>query len=224
MIWYKFKRRHIEIPVPVSDKLGEVFRFAREKEGLPEGVEEKERNFRDLMKSSLLRYQEGDKKGALLVSEEEVRGLASAVQRHRFTPGEYVFKQGEKGESCYILASGKIKGEIVYQEKGKSYTSTFDVEPGGIFGEMSLFTGMPRTATGIVEEESELLEIRAEDFAVILERNPQIADVIAGLVSKRNKKNEAFLKKIKELSAQDIQSSTSKRSILKRLKSFIGRL
>ena len=224
MIWYKFKKRGIGIPLPVSDKIGEVLSSVREQAGVPLVDEEKERNFQDLMKSSLLRYQEGDKKGALLISGEEVRELASVVKRHRFTAGEYVFRQGDRGESCYILAKGRIKGEIVYEEKRKIYKSEFELEPGDVFGEMSLFTGMPRTATGIIAEESELLEINAEDFAMILERNPEAADVMADLVSRRNKENEEFLKKIKELSDQDIKTSTSKRSILNRLRSFIKRL
>ncbi len=221
LIWYKFKRRKIDIPIPVSDKLAEVLKSVGGKPEIPEVIEEKDRNFFDLMKSSFLRHQEGEKKGSLLVSEDEIRSLASFVKRHRYTAGEFVFKQGEKGESCYVLARGRIKGEIVYEEKGKKYTSDFTVEPGGLFGEMSLFTGMPRTATGLVEIESELLEIDTRDFSRILERNPKLAEIIAELVSKRNKKNQEFLKKIKELSEQDIKISTNKRSILDRLKSLI---
>ena len=98
------------------------------------------------------------------------------------------------------------------------------MEPGGLFGEMSLFTGMPRTATGIVEVDSELLEISRESFARLLESNPHLAEEIAELVSDRNKKNQEFLKKIKELSDQDIEVSTSKHSILERLRKFIRRL
>lgn len=224
LIWYKFKRLGIEIPVPVSDKLGEVLKSVREQAGIPFLDMEKERNFYDLMRSSFLRHQEGEKKGTLLVSEDEIRELAGFAKRHRFTAGEYVFKQGEKGESCYILVSGRIKGRINYEEKGKEYTSEFAVEPGGLFGEMSLFTGMPRTATGLVEVESELLEIDTGDFSRILEKNPKLADIMADLVSKRNKKNQEFLKKIKELSEQDIKTSTNKQSILSRLRSFIKKL
>ena len=82
---------------------------------------------------------------------------------------------------------------------------------------------MPRTATGIVEVESELLEINTEGFSRLLGSNPELADVMADLVSKRNKKNQEFLEKIKELSAQDIEDSTNKHSILNRLKKFIKR-
>jgi len=86
---------------------------------------------------------------------------------------------------------------------------------------MSLFTGMPRTATGIVEEESELLEINAENFALLLEKNPELAEIIAEIVSLRNKKNQEFLKKIKELSEKDIKRSCSKRSVLKWLRDIV---
>jgi small-conductance mechanosensitive channel/CRP-like cAMP-binding protein len=224
LIWYKFKHRGIQIPMPLTGLLGETSRFLEAKEGFSKAEALIEKNFKDMMKSSFLRYQEGEKKDTLLVPEDEIRELAAAAQRHRYTRGEHVTRQGEQGESCFVLASGKIKGEIVYTEKGKDYKTEFMVEPGGIFGEMSLFTGMPRTATGIVIEESELLEIDVKDFAKILERHPMLADVIADLVSDRNKKNQEFLKKIKELSAQDIEISTNKHSILERLKSFIKRL
>ena len=116
---------------------------------------------------------------------------------------------------------GRVRGEIVYEERGKKYRTDFKVERGGIFGEMSLFTGMPRTATGVVEVESELLEIKAMDFARLLERNKELADVIAGVVSARNEKNKEFFKKIKELSERDIRECCSKRSILQRLKSLV---
>jgi hypothetical protein len=60
------------------------------------------------------------------------------------------------------------------------------------------------------------------DFAFLLERNPGVAEVIAGLVSGRNKQNESFLRKIKELSEQDIAAVTDKGSILARLKRLMG--
>ncbi len=116
------------------------------------------------------------------------------------------------------MASGLIRGEVIYEENGKNYTSEFKTGPGGLFGEMSLFTGLPRTATGIVEERAELLEITAADFARLLDRNPGIAETIAGLVSERNRTNAEFLGKIKELSARDVEDSGNKGWILARLK------
>jgi small-conductance mechanosensitive channel len=221
LIWYKFKRRNIEIPVPLSGKVAEVLKTVEKERALEISRAQEEKTWRDLVDSSFLRYQEGRKAGELLVPEQEIRKLALSVRRLRFAPGEILFKQGDKGESCYVVASGRAKGIIILEEKGKKYTSEFQVEPGDIFGEMSLFTGMPRTATCVVEEETELLEIKAEDFALLLVENPKLAEVMAEIVSARNRKNRAFLKKIKELSRKDMEESCSKSSVLKRLKRLV---
>ena len=221
-VWYKFKRHNIEIPVPLNEKLYEMMGALKLGKMAEDEKAQQERIFRSLMSSNFLRYQEGPKKGELLVSDADIREFAKSVICQRYGPGEVVFRQGETGDSCYIVTSGVIKGEIIYEEKGKKYVSDFRVQPPMIFGEMSLFTGMPRTATGIIEVDAELLEIKRADFAKLLERNPAIADVIADIVSLRNQKNQDFLKKIKELSEQDIKESISKHSILDRLKSFIS--
>jgi len=221
-IWYKFKREKIDVPVFFGEGIQGVVEAVAARAGIEAKDKEKERTYRDLLHSNLLRYPEGERAGQLLVPEDEVRRLAEAVRRRKFTHGEVLFRQGEKGESCFIVAEGAIKGEIVYEERGKRFTSEFRVGPGGIFGEMSLFTGLPRTATGVVEDEAELLEITAENFAELLSRNPQLAEVMAELVSSRNQRNAEFLSKIKELSAKDIESSTSRHSILERLKKLVS--
>lgn len=222
-IWYKFKRENIEIPVPLGDKVGEVLRSVKKEEEILKIKNEIEKTFHDLRNSSFLRYHEGKKEGELLLSDDEIRDLASSVDRQRFASGEVLFRQGESGETCYVVVHGKIRGEIHYEEKGEKFKSEFVVEPGGIFGEMSVFTGMPRTATGVSEGDSELLEIEAQDFARLLEQNPALAEEIAEIVSSRNKKNQEFFKKIKELSEHDIQNSISKRSIIVRLRNLIKR-
>ncbi len=221
-VWYKFTRENIGVPVFFGEGVRGVIEAVAAGKGVEPEDWEKERAFADLLRSNLLRYQEGEKAGQLLVAEEEVRKLAASIRRHKYTGGEVLFRQGDKGESCYIVAKGSVKGQIIYEEKGKRHISEFQVEPGGIFGEMSLFTGMPRTATGIIETETELLEITAEGFARLLSRNPQLAEVIADLVSARNQKNAEFLRKIKELSASEIEDSCNRHSVLARLKRLIS--
>ena len=76
--------------------------------------------------------------------------------------------------------------------------------------------------TGIVEEHAELLEITAADFGQLLDRNPGIAETIAGLVSDRNRKNAEFLSKIKDLSAKDVEDSGNKNWILARLRKLVS--
>jgi len=220
-IWYRFQRRNIQIPVPVSDKVMDIVRSVNTDEKHMEVERKVKKNFNDLMNSSFLRYDEGANKGELMLDEKHVHSLATHIRRLRFDRGELIFPQGDRGEQCYVVSCGRIKGSISYEESGKTFRTEFVLERGALFGEMSLFTGMPRTASVTAEEETEVLEITAEDFTVLLIDNDELSESIADMVSRRNSENRSNLEKIKELSAEDIDLSTNKKSIMKRLKGLV---
>jgi small-conductance mechanosensitive channel/CRP-like cAMP-binding protein len=230
LVWYKFRRRGFEVAVSWTDRLGdmkEALQGAGGSAGLPEPsfrtkkTADEDRTAGILLGSSFLRHQDGPQAGTLLFPEADLRAMAGRVKRSIYTKGEVLFRQGDNGSSCFIVGRGLIKGEIVFEENGKRFAEAFEVGPGGLFGEMSLFTGMPRTATGVVAEESELLEIQPEDFQSLLCRNPEPAEAIAEIVSARNAQNKEFLLKIKELSAQQVEDSSDSRTVLAYLKRFI---
>jgi small-conductance mechanosensitive channel/CRP-like cAMP-binding protein len=218
-VWYKLRRRGVEIPLPLESKVKGVLHALRPSEDrVAEIATERERNYQDFSKSSFLNIPEGEKAGQPVLSESEVRELAAKSERVRFGAREVLFRQGEAGDVCYVVARGRVRGEIVYEEAGKTYTTSFEVGPGGIVGEMSLFTGLPRTATVVVDEEAELIEIRAEALASLLARNPALADVLAEVVSSRNRANSEMLRKIKDLASRDVEASSNKKSVLEYLK------
>jgi small-conductance mechanosensitive channel/CRP-like cAMP-binding protein len=218
-VWYKLRRRGVEIPLPLESKVKGVLRALRPSEDrVAEIATERERNYQDFLKSSFLNIPEGEKAGQPVLSESEVRELAAKSERVRFGAREVLFRQGEAGDVCYVVARGRVRGEIVYEEAGKTYTTSFEVGPGGIVGEMSLFTGLPRTATVVVDEEAELIEIRAEALASLLARNPALADVLAEVVSSRNRANGEMLRKIKDLASRDVEASSDKKSVLEYLR------
>lgn len=229
--WYKLRRRGVEVAVSWPDRFREMgqalekggMRAGGEREGR-EGVEETDRTAAYLGASSFLRFHDGPQAGLPMLAGEEVRLLAAASRRSEYTTGEYLCRQGEKGRSCFLVVRGRIHGEIAYEEDRKRYLTEFDVGPGGLFGEMSLFTGLPRTATGRVAEESELIEIQAEDFGRLLARNPGITEAVADMIAARNAQNREFLLKIKELSAKDVEDSADRRSVLAYLRKFVSGL
>jgi CRP-like cAMP-binding protein len=85
---------------------------------------------------------------------------------------------------------------------------------------MSLLTGMTRTATGRIEQETELLEIPRDAFARVLAHDDALAEEIAKLVAARNEKNREFLEKIASLSGQQVRESRDSGSVLRRLRSL----
>lgn len=221
-VWYKFKRLGIAIPMPVTGQLARVLETVDRGAAERAAAEAVERDLVDLLNSSFLRHPDGEKAGQAILTDEEARALASRVRRVVFAPGETLFRQGEKGEACFVVAKGKVKGRVTAEEDGKAFASEFHTGRGGIVGEMSLFTGMPRTATVTVEEESELLEIGAAAFVDLLAGNPGLAESVAEVVSERNRNNLESLRKIKELSAGDLEAGSNKKTVLEYLKKLVG--
>lgn len=221
-VWYKFQREGIKLSFPLNESLREVLTTFEPKKEAAEVKAEVEANMAYLLNSDLLRYPEGDKAGELIIPQEEIRTLALRVKREHYSQGEILFRQGEKGDFCFLVAKGKLRGEILCEEKGKSYISEFEVNEGEIVGEMSLFTGLPRTATVFVAEEAELIRITAADFAQLLEKHPGLSEVIAEIVSERTRKIQDFLRKVQYLSSQEIEMSCSSSSIIERFRQLIS--
>lgn len=80
----------------------------------------------------------------------------SAIDTMTISPGTIVFTEMELGPSLYVLKSGKVK--ITKLKRGKEKILAI-LENGAIFGEMAILNDLPRIATAVVEEVSELMII-----------------------------------------------------------------
>jgi CRP-like cAMP-binding protein len=75
-----------------------------------------------------------------------------------FPKGSILFKQGEKGDSAYILNSGTIG---LYRESQGRRVPLASVRRGEMFGEMAFTDGSPRLASAFAIEDSVLMVIPA---------------------------------------------------------------
>jgi len=223
MIWYQFKRQGIEIPFPMSDKLLNDFMAVvyRQRE-LPPEQAEVERNRLDLSASEFVSKMLVDEAGKPLLTDRDLEGIARTVRRVQYTSGETVFRQGEPGETCYVVARGRVHGRVEYSDATQAHE--FDLGPGALFGEMSLVTGLPRTATILANEEVELLEIAKEAFTQLLGLREDIPGVLAALVASRAAHNLAMLEKLRALDAGKVDETLKSGSILRRFLRMLGRV
>ena len=221
MIWYQFKRHGIEIPFPMSDKLLNDFMAVvyRQRRLPPENMEV-QFVARDLMRSDFAAKLLVDEKGTALVTEEDLRGLASSIRRMRFTDGEAIFRQGDAGSSCYVLVRGVVKGRVEYDDARKAHE--FDLAPGALFGEMSLVTGLPRTASLQALGEVEVLEISKDSFTRLLSLRKEIPEILSRLVAQRSADNVEALKRLKNLASVNVADSLKRENILSRFLRLLG--
>jgi len=129
-----------------------------------------------------------------------------------YTRGETVFGQGETGENCYVVVKGRVQGRIA--SDGTAEPVRFTAGPGAVIGEMTLMTGLPRSATVSVEEDVELLEISKAAFTRLLALRPEVPEILARLVAERAAANAAALSKTK--GTVDLVPTLERGSILKR--------
>lgn len=102
---------------------------------------------------------------------EQVRWLASRVTAQTFPAGDPIVRQGEAGDAFYLLRRGEV---VVELERPDGVTLTLDtMAPGACFGEQSLLTGEPRSATVRALTPVEMLRLDRADFLRIVQEHPE---------------------------------------------------
>ena len=72
-------------------------------------------------------------------------------------PGEAIVRLGQEGRSMFVIMRGSVEVQVPHGGSTKVLNTVRENE---FFGEMSLLTGEPRTATVVAVEETEVLQIR----------------------------------------------------------------
>ncbi len=221
-VWYQFKRQGIEIPFPMSDKLlNDFMEVVHHQRTLPPEEKHIDQHIAQLHQSDFCRKLLIDAEGQPLVTDEELRPVARAMRSVQFTCGETLFTQGETGETAYVLVRGTVNGRVEFQSNVAPHT--FALQAGALLGEMSLMTGLPRTASLQAAEEVELLEIPKTAFVQLLGLRPDIPAKLAELTAQRAAQNAAMYEKLRAIPAAGLNASLQRDSILQRFKRLMQR-
>jgi CRP-like cAMP-binding protein len=103
------------------------------------------------------------------LSSRHVKRLADAMQEVRYMAGASVVKEGQEGDSFYVILQGEA---MVVASDG---TAVNRLQPGDFFGEISLLDGGARTATVTTETPMTMLELKRAEFLRMVEDEPDVA-------------------------------------------------
>lgn len=109
------------------------------------------------------------------LSKEERSRLLSFFTLKKYEGGEVVVKEGEKGKKMYFIQSGEV--EVSTKGDGKK-VSLARLGPGDFFGEVSVITKRPRTATITALTDTELAEISQEALKEAIAAHPEIEETL----------------------------------------------
>lgn len=118
-----------------------------------------------------------------LLPEPDLRQLASSARRRHVPAGEAVVRQGEPGSSLFVVVEGALDVTIAEGQGPPRWARL--LAAGDMFGEYSLLTGEPRSATVTARTESLLFEITKEALLPALERAPELAQAMSRTLAAR---------------------------------------
>ncbi|MFL5355288.1 cyclic nucleotide-binding domain-containing protein [Archangium sp.] len=101
-------------------------------------------------------------------------------------PEEVVSAEGAASDRLHVIVAGKA--EVTRQAEGEDRTLGF-LGGGSIFGELSLLTGAPPTATVTAVSDMEVFEIRREHLNAMAKSFPAMPQVLANFAHKRMERN-----------------------------------
>ncbi len=115
----------------------------------------------------------------------ERRELIERFRAREARTGETLIREGQPSDGLFVI----LTGEVVVEAQGRHLARLHE---GQIFGEMSLLTRAPATATVRTARRTSLLRLPQADFRQLIMSHPQILELIATLTDDRRRQNDAL--------------------------------
>lgn len=152
------------------------------------------------------------------LNNEQVELLARSSVIHRYAPGEVLVRQGDPGDSLFTIKSGKVRVDV---RSDKGQMKTVDtIGDDGFFGEMSLLTGEPRSASIVAEVETEVVVVNKDAFAEVLKSDVNLPDALSHTLQNRMK-NAAARAALWD-AIIDPKQGDQQTALMRRIRGFFG--
>jgi CRP/FNR family transcriptional regulator, cyclic AMP receptor protein len=117
------------------------------------------------------------------LSERELGEVAQTAVPRTWERGEVVFREGDTGDTCYLIRSGAVM--LTREHQDGRMIALAELRAGGMFGELAMFRGETRSATAEAVEETQAVALLAPDLQRLIKRNPDIANKLLAVLSDR---------------------------------------
>jgi cAMP-dependent protein kinase regulator len=116
-------------------------------------------------------------------SREELLEVIRGLELRSYDPGTILVTEGEPGDSLFVLTHGTVRA-FVRNQSGRN-VQVRQMDEGEFFGEISLLSGKPRTATITASMSCELLELDRRTLDDIARRHPRVRTIVAEFYAQR---------------------------------------
>jgi CRP/FNR family transcriptional regulator, cyclic AMP receptor protein len=117
------------------------------------------------------------------LEERELLEVAQCAVPRRWERGEIIFREGDAGDTCYLIKSGAVM--LTREHQDGRMVALAELRAGGMFGELALFRGETRSATAEAIEQTEAVALLAPDMQRLIRGNPDIAGKLLAALAER---------------------------------------
>ena len=154
--------------------------------------------------------------------------LAERARFLEFGPDQAIVRQGDAGDTFYLVARGEVAVRVATdggagpdgKAKAAVEREVARLGRGAFFGEMSLLTGDPRTASVVSLTDSALLVVDREAFERVFAQDPGVAQELAAVIARRRLALESARAESAALPAAVEKETTN---LLGRIRAIFGR-
>ncbi len=150
-----------------------------------------------------------------MVPPEELRALARTAAQRRVAAGATVVRQGETGNSLFIVVEGVL--DVMIDSDPGPPRWVRQLAPGDLFGEYSLLTGAARSATVTARTDSLLFEVTKAGLLPLLERCPELAQNMSCILASRQADRAPSYQPVGE-----VAPSADEHGLLQRIRAFFS--
>ena len=122
----------------------------------------------------------------------ELTAVAQVAVPRRWDRGQVIFREGDTGDTCYLLRSGAVV--LTREHQDGRMVALAELRAGSLFGELAMFRGETRSATAEAVEPATAVALLAGDMQRLIRRHPDLAlKLLAGLAERVSRTNERLL-------------------------------
>ena len=110
------------------------------------------------------------------LKKEELSRVMEKIQAKRVGKGKAICKEGDPGNSIFIISHGKVA--VLRHQPGKAKAKLAELKEGDFFGEFGYFSNSRRQATVEALEDTEVLELTKEELQKIVREFPSVSQVL----------------------------------------------
>ncbi|HEX7150977.1 MAG TPA: cyclic nucleotide-binding domain-containing protein [Thermoanaerobaculia bacterium] len=122
-----------------------------------------------------------------VLTPEEREAFIREMELETHDEGSVIITEGDPGSSMYLIVSGEVKIYTRSTTVGSGTVYLAKLGEGDFFGEVSVLTGKPRTATITASQRTDLLRLDREKLDGALAKHPGIRKVLDDFYKKRAK-------------------------------------